>query len=72
MLSYQIITVFTCDPIHEIWTNPSALNGPSCIDLPAFNIYNAALIIFQDLILALAPIAVIKNLNIDHKKKSES
>jgi hypothetical protein len=60
---------FLCTPLSLVWTTPTAIGGPKCINILTFNYYNAALSVIIDMFLALAPIVVIKNLQMDVKKK---
>lgn len=54
-----------------VWTDPSVIGGPKCINILTFNYYNAALFVATDIFLALSPLAVIRNLHMDVKKKRE-
>jgi hypothetical protein len=65
----QAVAAFLCTPLSLVWTEPSAIGGPKCINILTFNYYNAALFILTDLFLALAPMAVIKNLQMDVRRK---
>ncbi|KAE8454288.1 hypothetical protein EG329_005213 [Mollisiaceae sp. DMI_Dod_QoI] len=63
------VAAFLCTPLSLVWTKPQSIGGPHCINILSFNYYNAALFILTDIFLALAPIAVIKDLHMDIKKK---
>ncbi|KAH8597785.1 hypothetical protein B0O99DRAFT_592337 [Bisporella sp. PMI_857] len=65
----KVVGGFLCTPLKKVWTEPTAIGGPSCIDILSFNYYNAALFIVTDIFLALAPIAVIKDLQMNRSKK---
>ena len=65
--------MFLCSPINVIWTGShGGFGGPACVNILAFNYYNAAMFILTDIALAVAPIAVLKNLQMDKKKKGTS
>ncbi|KUJ19412.1 uncharacterized protein LY89DRAFT_731810 [Mollisia scopiformis] len=64
-----VVAGFLCTPLSQVWTTPTAIGGPTCINILTFNYYNAALFIITDIFLALAPLAVIKNLQMDVKRK---
>ncbi|KUJ12352.1 uncharacterized protein LY89DRAFT_738140 [Mollisia scopiformis] len=65
------VAAFLCSPISIVWTGShGGFGGPACVNILAFNYYNAALFIATDLALALAPIAVLKHLQMDKKKKA--
>lgn len=63
----QIVAAFVCDPIDVVWKG--GFGGPKCINILALNYYNAAFNITTDILLAAAPIAVIKGLQMDKSKK---
>ncbi|CZR61328.1 uncharacterized protein PAC_11224 [Phialocephala subalpina] len=64
-----VVAGFLCTPLKQVWTTPSAIGGPTCINILSFNYYNAALFVISDIFLALAPLAVIRKLQMDVKKK---
>ncbi|KAF8852368.1 hypothetical protein BDZ45DRAFT_111589 [Acephala macrosclerotiorum] len=67
--STVVVAGFLCTPLKQVWTTPSAIGGPTCINILSFNYYNAALFVISDIFLALAPLAVIRKLQMDVKKK---
>ncbi|CAL3969870.1 hypothetical protein PZA11_007571 [Diplocarpon coronariae] len=68
-VSTIVVAGFLCSPLKQVWTNPSAIGGPTCINILAFNYYNASVFIVSDLLLALAPVVVIRKLQMDARRK---
>ncbi|PVH83259.1 hypothetical protein DL98DRAFT_652475 [Cadophora sp. DSE1049] len=64
-----VVAAFLCSPLKQIWTNPQAIGGPTCINILTFNYFNAAFFIISDVFLALAPIAIIRNLQMNAGRK---
>lgn len=69
----QAVAAFICNPLSIIWTGShGGFKGPNCFDILGFNYYNATFHILTDILLAAAPIAVLKNLHMDRKRKGKS
>ena len=68
---YLLLTVaaFLCSPLKQVWTNPQAIGGPTCINILTFNYFNAAFFIISDVFLALAPLAIIRKLQMNAGRK---
>ncbi|KAA8907975.1 hypothetical protein FN846DRAFT_946201 [Sphaerosporella brunnea] len=70
LLGHTIAVVITtsrmCDPVNVIW-GPTFPAG--CIDLLNFNYFNAAFHIATDIAVAVAPIPILKGLQISQRKK---
>lgn len=63
-----IITIFLCKPISIMWS-PGFPQG--CMDILAFNYFNAGFHILTDVLLALIPIPMLKRLQINRRQKSK-
>lgn len=62
--------MFICRPVSLLWENAEEFGGPKCFNILAFNYYNAAFFILSDLFLAAAPIMVLKDMQMNKKRKS--
>lgn len=62
--------MFICRPVSLLWENAAEFGGPKCFNILAFNYYNAAFFILSDLFLAAAPIMVLKDMQMNKKRKS--
>ncbi|KAH7303703.1 hypothetical protein BKA65DRAFT_560578 [Rhexocercosporidium sp. MPI-PUGE-AT-0058] len=69
MTSTIVVAAFLCSPLKQVWTNPQAIGGPTCINVLTFNYFNAAFFIISDIFLASAPIFIIRNLQLDARRK---
>jgi hypothetical protein len=65
-ISVSITASHMCDPISVVW-GPEWPNG--CINMLFFNYFNAAFHILTDILMAVAPIPLLKGLQINQKKK---
>ncbi|KAI0141929.1 hypothetical protein BJ166DRAFT_603549 [Pestalotiopsis sp. NC0098] len=63
------VAVFICRPVSLLWENAEEFGGPKCFNILAFNYYNAAFFILSDLFLAAAPIMVLKDMQMNKKRK---
>lgn len=71
--SIETVGAFLCSPISIVWTGShGGFGGPACVNFLAFNYYDAAFFIVTDVALAVAPIMVLKNLQMDKKKEGTS
>lgn len=69
----QVVAGFICSPLSIVWTGSNGgFGGPHCINLLAFNYYNAAFFILTDILLAAAPVAVLKDSPMSLRRKSKS
>lgn len=66
-IAATFVTIFICSPVSVMWS-PSFPAG--CIDILAFNYFNAAFHILTDLLLAVLPIPILKTLQISPRRKS--
>ncbi|CAG8951362.1 hypothetical protein HYFRA_00007273 [Hymenoscyphus fraxineus] len=69
LTSTIVVAAFFCSPLSQVWTDPTAIGGPTCIAVLPFNYYNAGLFVVTDIFLATAPLVVIKDLYMDKEKK---
>ncbi|CAJ2506890.1 Uu.00g080760.m01.CDS01 [Anthostomella pinea] len=68
--SAAVVAGFLCTPINIVWTNThGGFGGPACINILAFKYWNAAFFIVTDILLALTPIPVLRNLQMNHRRK---
>jgi hypothetical protein len=66
------VVAFICDPISLIWENAAEFGGPKCFNILAFNYYNAAFFILSDLFLAISPVLVLKDMQMNRKRKGNA
>ncbi|KAG4418611.1 hypothetical protein IFR04_008236 [Cadophora malorum] len=69
LISTIVVAAFLCSPLEQVWTNPKAIGGPTCINILTSNYFNAAFFIISDVFLALAPLAIIRNLQMNAGRK---
>ncbi|OJJ46001.1 hypothetical protein ASPZODRAFT_25901 [Penicilliopsis zonata CBS 506.65] len=65
-IAVTIVTIDICTPISIMWS-PSFPEG--CIDILDFNYFNAAFHIFTDIMLAIIPIPILRNLQMNKRRK---
>ncbi|CAG8980999.1 hypothetical protein HYALB_00013319 [Hymenoscyphus albidus] len=65
----QVVAAFFCSPLSQVWTDPTAIGGPTCIAVLPFNYYNAGLFVATDIFHATEPLVVIKDLYMDKERK---
>ncbi|KAF7517638.1 hypothetical protein G7054_g13743 [Neopestalotiopsis clavispora] len=56
-------------PFPSSGKNATEFGGPKCFNILAFNYYNAAFFILSDLFLAISPVLVLKDMQMNRKRK---
>ncbi|PIG88117.1 hypothetical protein AARAC_001593 [Aspergillus arachidicola] len=69
MIGMRCVACFICEPISVIW-KPEFPEG--CLDMMSFNYFNGAFHVTTDILLALLPIPIVKKLQTNNRRKSES
>jgi hypothetical protein len=67
-LSFALVTIFQCHPI--IYTWEKGLAGGRCVNYNSVAWANAAINIFQDIIIILLPMNELRHLQLNKKKKA--
>lgn len=62
-----LVTVLQCQPLEKLW-NPM-VQGGYCIDFSNFSLFNVAYNFVLDILILLAPLPLVKNLNLSRRKK---
>jgi hypothetical protein len=62
-----LVTMLQCQPLETLW-NPT-IQGGHCIDFSNFSLFNVAYNFVLDILILLAPMPLVKNLNLSRRKK---